>query len=184
MSDTSDVNDAMSPVSAEFVLNRDELEPLWRWQLAQSYKIRRGLFFMLGPLIGGVVLLADPGLPSQAHLLGILMLGVAALDVMVFAHLYFRLPARAWKQRPDSGTTKVEVSDQEVRVCTRNSDVVNRWDVYSVTIERDGLYLLRHGKRRVYTIVPKRAQPSEEADLRFRSIVGRHTKTTWTVQAN
>jgi hypothetical protein len=167
-------------VSIEFELTREELEPLWRWQVTQAYRMKRGVIFTFPLLLAGVVLLADSSLPSTARILGIVMLGVGLMQLLVFAYLYLRVPARAWKQRPaGTGTTKIEVSDQDVRVHTKNSDVVNRWDVYSETIERDGLYLLRLGNSRAYTILPKQAFQSEDAASVFRGLAERHTQTEW-----
>jgi YcxB-like protein len=167
-------------VSIEFELSREELEPFWRWQVTQAYRMKRGIIFTFPLLVAGVILLADTSLPSTARILGIVMLGVGLMQLVLFAYIYLRVPARAWKQRPaGTGITKIEVSDQDVRVHTKNSDVVNRWDVYSDTIERDGLYLLRLGKRRAYTIVPKRAFQSDDAASVFRGLVERHTQTEW-----
>jgi hypothetical protein len=61
--------------------------------------------------------------------------------------------------------------ETEVEVHSKNTDAQNRWAIYSDAVETGRLYLLRHGKRKAYTVVSKRALQSSSDESTFRLLV-------------
>lgn len=161
------------PVVVEYQLTREEAIPFYRWQLARNLKLRRGAVLMALMVVMGAICLASPGIP---WLFGALLSGVALLELLVFGWMYVQVPNRTWKRLdPDRGTTRFEFTEEDVHVRTDRTDAVNRWSVYSDTLETKDTYLLRIGDRRSYAVIPKRAFRSPQDEARFRMLVERHT---------
>jgi hypothetical protein len=161
------------PLVVEYQLTYEEAIQFYRWQLAQSYKLRRGVALMGLVVIGGLGLLAFPGGP---RLVGILVLGAALLELLLFSWIYFKVPEKTWRRlEADRGTNRYEFTDANVRVRTNKTDSVNLWSVYSETLEMKETYLLRVGKGRSYAVIPKRALRSPNDEAGFRALVERHT---------
>jgi hypothetical protein len=157
-------------VGIEFEMSNEELEPVLRWQMAKIVRLRRSLLFAIPFLVLGVVRLVGPNLPGSARVLGIASLALVVFQSVLYLYIYVGAPRRFLRKRtPGSGRTRMEFTPDEVRIHTENSDVVNRWVVYSEMIDWRGVYLLRYGKGRAYRAIPKRAFASAEDERRFRS---------------
>lgn len=159
-------------VGVSYELTYREAITFWRWQVRRLYRL--GLYLISGMVVvvSGIVLLAVPRAPIG---LSILFLIFGASQLLMFAWIYYAVPVRAWKKsQGDRSPISLTFNSDGVEVHTKNTDAQNRWPVYSEVVERPDAYLLRVGKRRAYTIVPKRAFRTQIDEQRFRTLVGSH----------
>jgi hypothetical protein len=164
-----------APVVVSYELTHSESISFWRWHISRLYRLRLAVCMAVLVLASGIVLLfvAPIGL-------AVLVLGLGVAQLLMYGWLYFLVPERAWKSAEESRSPlTLSFSDEGVGVHTNNTDAQNRWPVYSEALERDGMYLLRLGKRKVYTIVPTRAFLSSSDEQRFRALIGRHTSASF-----
>ncbi len=161
-------------IAVEFKLTREELVPVLRWRLLKNVQIRIGIVMGALFMLVGVIILAVPGGSAKG---GGTTLAIGAFYAGLYVWVMMRGSIRAAKKTVEKahGPTKLEFTDDAVHVHTELSDAVNRWAVYTETLQHGDMYLLRIGKGRVYTFVPKRAFRSTYEEIEFRRLVTRHT---------
>jgi hypothetical protein len=168
------VQEPPAAISVEYTLTPDELIPVLRWQLLKSAQVRlqMGVVAVFG--LVGIIILAAPKAPAAV---GGVFLGVAVLYLALYLFLVRQIPVRVAKRAVAAarGPMKLEFTDDAVHVHTALSDAVNQWAVYSETVQHGDVYMLKIGKRRAYTIVPRRAFRSAYDESEFRKLVARHT---------
>jgi hypothetical protein len=168
-------------VAVEFQLTRDEVIPMVRWSLAQTYLTRRNVAVTAFSVVIGVLLIRPVGVP----VIGWALLGLVTVEVVVLCWLYVSVPDRAWKKmRPDRGSTTLVFTNEGVGVHTTNIDAEQRWALYSETIELDRLYVLKLGSRRSFQVVPKRSFHTPGEEELFRSLVTQHTASRLTASSS
>jgi hypothetical protein len=160
-------------VTLQFELTEEEAIPVFKWQLRQTFFTRRMVSTLAVFAVAGIVVLLVPG---ASPLLGAALLGLAGFEAVLLLYVYGSVPGRAWKKLDaDRGPTTLVFNDEGVGVQTKNTNAQNRWAVYAVTVERDGIYLLKIGKSRAFQPVPKRSFADAGDESVFRSLVTRHT---------
>ncbi len=177
---TSDVpgEDPGPTAIVEYEFTPEEGVRVLRWQFSQVVRLRRlvGMATLLA--MAGVVLLV---LANKSWYLGVIIIGVAILNLLWIGWSYYFATTRAWKKTGAAvGPKTMEFSDANVRVRTKKSDSVNQWTYYSEALERGDMYFLRLGKARAYLPVPKRAFRSIVDEVAFRSMAERHTSVSFT----
>jgi hypothetical protein len=161
-------------VTVQFQLTREEVVPIVRWSLTQTYITRRTVVATAFSAVIGILLIRPVGIPA----IGWALLALATAEVLLLCWLYATVPVRAWKKMsPDRGSTTLVFTDEGVGVHTTNIDAEQRWAVYSETIELDRLYILKRGSRRSFQVVPKRSFGAPDDEERFRSLVTQHTES-------
>lgn len=163
-------------VVISYELNREEVISVMRWQAIHLYRLRLMVGFSVAILACGVVVLSVHKAPIVVPLV---LFAMGAMQLLMCGWFYYGIPPRAWKKAaPSRSTITLQFGDQGVNVHTAKSDAQNKWSVYSEVLERDDMYLLRIGERRLYTIIPKRSFQSPSDEQRFRDLVGQHTASS------
>ncbi|HEY5096876.1 MAG TPA: YcxB family protein [Acidimicrobiales bacterium] len=159
--------------SIEHQLTRDEVVPVYYWQLRQ-----RPQNFIL-PLAGAglviaaaVVLAVDAG-NTEAWTV---MLALGLVLLVIFNVLVPLTPGRIWKRfRGQFEERTMVISDEGIQRRTALSDSLLRWPTFAETLMRGDLYLLRAGKGPRCFIIPRRAFASERDELVFRRLIEQFT---------
>ncbi len=178
MSDDVDAGGPSSAVRVEFLLTREEALPIFRWQIRRALFNRWTTIGIVLLAIGGTILLVVA--PSPVG--GAIVLGAALFEFFMLSAMVMFVPARAWRKKEDTGPTTLLFSEDGVGVQTKNTSAQHRWAMFSMTLERDGMYLLRIGKRSAYQVVPRRSFANALDEDVFRSLVTRHTEASLAVR--
>jgi hypothetical protein len=165
-----------SPVhvkSIEHQLTRDEVVPVFYWQL-----LRRWQVFIL-PISGICLVIASAvvlGLDSDDTVAWAVMLALGVVILIIFSFIVPLTPARIWKRvGPHFEVRTLEVSNEGIQRHAALNDSMMRWPMFSEATQRDDLYLLRVGRGPGCFIVPKRAFSSESDEIAFRGLVEQFT---------
>lgn len=157
----------------EHQLTREEVVPLYYWQVS-----RRSQFYLLPAVglvflvAGAVVLAADPS--NQVAWVVLITLGFVI--VVIFALLVPLTPNRIWKRvRRQFEVRTLRVSEEGIRRITAGSDSLMRWSMFSTTTERNQMYILQHSGGPGLFMIPRRAFASESDELVFRGLAERLT---------
>ncbi len=115
---------------------------------------------------------------SGNPLLGVILLGVAVFQALLVTWMVISAPSRAWRRQEQPGPTTLVFTDDDVNVETVNTSARHQWAFYSATIEREGMYLMKVGKRAAYQPVPIRSFAHPGDENLFRLLVSQHTDAT------
>jgi hypothetical protein len=185
VSDATGQTPSVDGVTIHFELNREESLPILRWQARGRKQVKYlqivAVFFMV---VGIAALIAGTGAGQTAILVaGATMLGYGVFELAVIRWAVARGPARAWdKVLSDAGPRMITFTDDGVHVVSRMTTALNRWEGYSETLEKNGMYLLRLARVKTfaaYVFVPKRAFPSSDDEQAFRRLAATHTKANF-----
>ena len=133
------------------------------------------LLYGLAVLVGSYIVF-DGSIPSGYGIFGTAMVALALLFVLLtFSSLYVR-PAREHRREPLlHGEQGFCFGQDEISSWGRFGESRVQWSFYQSAIEAKDLYILRF-RRRLGTIVPKRAFANPEDEARFRDLVRQHVK--------
>jgi len=177
-------------VTIDFDLTREETVPILRWVVRQGKVMRRIFASNVLMVLGGVLIIAGAAVGGSAPALagGI---GVAAYGLLMMGFLRWRFARgsdRSWdKTLGTVGPRTMTFTADGVRTVTRMSDTTNKWPLYSETIEREGMYLLKLARSTLfaaYVLVPRRAFGSTADEDQFRRLATAHTKAEFEVQTD
>jgi hypothetical protein len=182
MPDGTEPTSAVDGVTIHFELNREESLPILRWQARSRKQVRYLQILALFFAVVGVAVLIGGSAGGQTALLvaGATMVGYGVFEWAVIHWAVARGPVRAWeKVLSEAGPRTITFTDEGVRVDSRVTTAMNRWEAYSEILEKDGTYLLRFARVKTfaaYMFVPKRAFQSPVDEEGFRQLAARHTK--------
>lgn len=183
-------NGVTTEVTIDFELTREETVPILRWVLRQGRFMRRIFAANALMVLGGVLIVAGAAAGGSAPALagGI---GVAAYGLLMmglFRWRFARGSDRSWDNTVGKvGPRTMTFTADGVRTVTRMSDTTNKWPLYSETIEREGMYLLKLARSTqfaAYMFVPRRAFRSTADEDQFRRLAAAHTKAEFGVPNN
>lgn len=161
-------------VTIEYELTRDEVVFAVRWQLSHVYRIRRLLVAdCLLIAVGAFFILTRHWVYSFNDFVGSVVIGMGLFALLLTVVTYYLQPRRAWHNIAADGPRTMEFTDEFVHVRTMNTDVTNRWSMYSKALEMQQMYLLRTRKNES-TCVPKRAFRSSFDEVTFRGLAAKH----------
>lgn len=160
--------------------------PVIRWQARQSPVVRYLLILAVVVAAIGLLLLALGLIVSNGTPL--VVGGAVAVAWAIFEAAVLRWSLRRGRRRAlegisNAGPRTMTFSDESVTVATNLTTAVHAWEVYSETLEKDAMYLLRLAAAktlRMYVYVPKRAFKTAQNEALCRQLVVSHTNASLT----
>jgi hypothetical protein len=159
--------------SIEHQLTRDEVVPVFYWQLRQ-----RPQNFILPAAGAGLVIAAAVvlGVDSGNTEAWTVMLALGLVILVIFNVLVPLTPGRIWKKfRAQFEERTLVISGEGIQRRTALNDSLLRWPMFTETLMKGDVYLLRTGKGPGCFIIPRRAFASESDELAFRRLIEQFT---------
>jgi hypothetical protein len=157
----------------EHQLTRDEVVPLFYWQVRQRWQ--NWSLPLVGASLavaGAAVLVLDPA----DEVAWVVMLTLGLVILVIFAVLVPLTPNRIWRRVGKQFEVRtLEIEDEGIIRHTALNDTTMRWPMFSNVKLRNDLYLLVVGKGPGFFIIPRRAFLSRSDEVTFYELAQRST---------
>ena len=159
--------------TTEHQLTRDEVVPLFYWQIRQRWQ--NWCLPVVGTSLtvaGAAVLVLDPA----NEVAWVVMVTLGLVILAIFFVLVPLTPKRIWKRVGKQFEVRtLEIQEEGILRHTALNDTTMRWPMFSNVRLRNDLYLLTVGKGPGFFIIPKRAFLSRSDEATFYELAQRST---------